>query len=321
MNSFTAHWEAANTALGANPYIVRLADGNTTMTRAQFDGLITTLEARQNDVQACLTAQGLARQVINMKKAELLEMFALFVSVLDGYFQNTEFYALRPVAPSFNDGQEVFSRPLGRMMTLWEEINGGPAPAGVTLPLVLSDGTSHGTFSSALSSLQFAYREEEKKETLTGLARSKRNGVQRQAYEAMKFYREGARNAFRAFPELLETLPRLTPLPGHTPAPVNASAVFVAPNEARVVYDASTEPALERYELRGTVGDHYDEEDAVVIATHFPGDPLEFTTNFGLTQPGAQIALKVFVVLTTGNEAGSPSMQVERPANVQLLAA
>jgi hypothetical protein len=113
----------------------------------------------------------------------------------------------------------------------------------------------------------------------------------------------------------------LTPLPGHTPDAVNASATFQVPNSTRVVYDGSNDLMLARYELRGTVGDHYDERDAVVIATHAPEDPREFVTTFGLNQPGAEIALKVFVVLTTGNEAGSAAMLVERPANVQLLAA
>ena len=62
-------------------------------------------------------------------------------------------------------------------------------------------------------------------------------------------------------------------------------------------------------------------EDVVVIATNAPDDAREFVTTFGLNQPGAEIALKVFVILTTGNEAGSAAMLVERPANVQLLAA
>ena len=82
-----------------------------------------------------------------------------------------------------------------------------------------------------------------------------------------------------------------------------------------MVYTASNDFQLERYELRGTVGDHWSDEDAVLIATNLPGDPREFVTNFGLTQPGAEIALKVFVVLTTGNEAGSAAMLVDRPAS------
>jgi hypothetical protein len=292
---------------------VRLADGNTTMTRAQFGALISTLTTQQNTVQSRLVQQQVARGNINQRKTALLEKFGLFVSVVDGYFQNTDFDTMRPVAPSFNDGKEVFCEPLGLMMNLWEEINDGPAPAGITLPLVLSDGTTQGSFASELSGLAFAYAAEKKKEFQVDMARARRNRTQKKAYEAMKFYREGAVNAFRAFPELLDTLPRLTPLPGHTPEPVPASATFQAPNATKVVHGESKDPDLHSYQLRGTAGDHYDEDDAMVLGTHGPNDPPEFVTTFGLTQPGVKIALKVFVILNTGNEAGSAPMIVERP--------
>ena len=313
MTAFNASWEEANSLL-PSPYIVRLADVNQTMTRAQFEALITTLEAQQNTVTNRLVQQQVARGQINQQKTALLAQFALFVSVLDGYYQNTEFDTLRPICPSFHDGKEVFCEPLGLMLNLWEEINEGPAPAGITLPLTLSDGTSKESFASAISTLAFAYKNEEKKAFQVDIARARRNRTQMKAYEAMKFYREGARNAFRAFPELLDTLPRLTPLPGHTPTPVAASAVFQPPNATKVVHEASTDPDLHSYQLRGTAGDQYDESDAVVIATHSPTDPREFITTFGLTQPGVKIALKVFVILNTDNEAGSAPMIVERPA-------
>ena len=48
--------------------------------------------------------------------------------------------------------------------------------------------------------------------------------------------------------------------------------------------------------------------------------PREFITPFGLNQPGARVALKVYVILNTGNEAGSAAMFVQRPASVQLAA-
>ena len=98
-----------------------------------------------------------------------------------------------------------------------------------------------------------------------------------------------------------------------TPDPVNASAVFQAPDQAKIVHDPSADPDLSRYELRGTPGDSYDEQDAVTLATHTPADPSEFLTGFGLTQPGTRASFKVFVILGTGNEAGSPAMTVERP--------
>ncbi len=40
-----------------------------------------------------------------------------------------------------------------------------------------------------------------------------------------------------------------------------------------------------------------------------------------LAVPSPRFALKVYVILTTGNEAGSAAMIVQRPANVLPLAA
>jgi hypothetical protein len=195
------------------------------------------------------------------------------------------------------------------------------APAGVTLPLTLEDETEQGPFASAVSGLQFAYADERAKSQDVTLARAKRNEVQVKAYVMLKAYREAVPGKLAGHPVLVETMPRLTPLPGHTPEAVNASAIFEAPNLSRVVYDASEEVQLERYELRGNVGTHYSEEDAVVIGSRGPNEERVFVTPFGLTQPGVQVALKVFVILTTGNEAGSAPMTVERPAGAQLLEA
>ena len=133
------------------------------------------------------------------------------------------------------------------------------------------------------------------------------------AYEVMKSYRIAVPTRSGQFPVLVATLPRLTPEKGHTPEPVNASAVFEAPDKSKVAYAASADADLLRYELRGNPGTEYDEDDAVVILTNLPAAPREFVSDFSLTQPGAQVALKVYVVLTTGNEAGSVTLHVQRP--------
>lgn len=320
MNEFIAHWGQCNMALAPATLLVRLPN-NTSKSQPQFVTLRDLLQTQQNSVQACLTIQQIARGNILLRKIDLLAWFNMFTSLLDGYFQNTDFYAARPYAPVLTAGQEMFTRPMVDVINLWGKINEGEAPAGVTLPLALGDGTEQGAFASAVSALQFLYAEERKKGQDLTLARAKRDRSEDVAYETLKAYREAVPGKLTGFPELIDTLPRLTPLPGHTPDAVNASAVFQAPNATKVVYSGSNDLMLDRYELRGTVGDRYDDQDAVVIATNLPGDPKEFVTTFGLNQPGAEIALKVFVVLDTGNEAGSAPMIVERPANVQLLAA
>ena len=320
ITEFLAHWLQCNQALAPQPFLVRLPD-NSPVTRAQF---VTTRDALQNQqgvVQGCLTDQQLARGTINLQKVVLLERFNQFLARLDGYYINTNFMEARPFAPSLSDGQENFTQPMVALMKLWGKVNTGPAPTGVTLPLVLPGAMSAGSFSSLVSALQFAYADELDKEQNVTLARADRNLIQTNAYAVMKAYRENLPgSAVAAFPALIETMPRLTPLPGHTPEAVNSSAIYLAPNSSKVVYDASPDAMLESYQLRGNVGDDYNDEDAVVIATNAPGAPREFITPFGLNQPGAKVALKVYVTLTTGNEAGSAAMFVERPATVQLAA-
>ncbi len=319
MAEFKKHWLSANLKLAPTPLILTLPD-KTSMTQAQFATLHATLLTQQDTLQTWAVDVQIARGNVNVKKAELLAKFNLFTALMDGSYQGTGFYEVRPLAPGVTYGKELFLKPLGDAMKLWKRMNESAAPAGVTLPLVLGDGTDQGAFASLLSALCFAYAGLEDLEVDLRIARGNRNVTQTRAYAAMKMYREGAENKFVLHPELIETLPRLTPLPGHTPDAVNASAVLEGTNQSKVVYDASTDAMLESYELRGSAGDDYNDEDAVVIATNAPGAPREFVTPFGLNQPGAKVALKVYVILTTGNEAGSAAMFVERPASVQLAA-
>ena len=321
MALFLQHWKQSLDAIAPKVLIVRVPEDNAPVSRANFLSLRKSLLVQENVVQSRQTDQQIARSVINLQKAGLLDRFNQFNARLDAYYRNTRFYDSRPLAPSLTDGQEVFSRPMGEAMKLWEKINLGPAPAGVTLPLLLPDGTGQGAFASAISALQFAYDDELNKGQDVTLARSDRNIIQAGAYAIMKAYREAIPGSDVAeFPALVETLPRLSPLPGHTPDAVNSSAVYLAPGSSKVVYDASTDLLLHSYQLRGNVGDDYSDEDAVVIATNAPGAPREFITPFGLNQPGAKVALKVFVILTTDNEAGSAAMFVQRPVSVQLAA-
>lgn len=318
MTEFKQHWTMANTKLAPTPLILTLPDYKISMTRAELGALHSSLLAQQDVVLTWSVDVQIACGDINVKKAELLAKFNLFTSLMDASYQDTGFYAVRPLAPSITDGKEVFLNPLGDAIKVWKRMNEGTAPAGVTLPLVLGDSVDQGSFASAVSALCFAYADLEGKEVDLRIARGNRNVIQAKAYSAMKAYREGAENKFAMHPELIESLPRLSPLPGHTSQPVNASAVLEGTNQSKVVYDASTDSMLESYELRGSAGDEYNDEDAVVIATNAPGAPREFLTPFGLNQPGAKIALKVYVILTTGNEAGSAAMFVHRPASMQL---
>ena len=221
-----AHWAAANTALPpTKPLIVRLPKNDTAVTRANLLTLRGTLETQQNAVQPLRADCLIARGNLNNRKVVLLGQFNGFVSLFDAYYPETDFYGLRPYAPVLTAGKEAFCEPMGDAMALWEKLNAGAAPAGVVLPLVLADGTAQGTFATNLSGLAFAYSAEKPKNFALKFARALRDGTQSRAYEILVGYREAAAGRLSPFPELLETRPRITPLPGHTPERVNASAV------------------------------------------------------------------------------------------------
>jgi hypothetical protein len=315
LDTFAAHYRHCDQVLGANPLILRLPDG-TTMIQAQFGALPRTLWTLQIAVQSELINLQIARAAVDRKKTALLARLNGFNQFLDAYYQGTRFMAARPAVPGLSDGQERFSNPLGDASLLWEKLNTAPAPAGVTLPLTLADGTTQESFTAAIGDLQTAYREVRNATQAVTLARADRDQLQDHAYTAMKCFRQAVPVKLAQHPELVETLPALTPAPGHTPERVEASATLVSPGEAEIHHTASTDQDLKCYELRGSVGEDYDERDAVVLATHEPGQPLEFLTTFGLNQPGAKVSFKVFVILKTGNESGSKTVTVQRPAEL-----
>ena len=75
----------------------------------------------------------------------------------------------------------------------------------------------------------------------------------------------------------------------------------------------STEATLLGYEVRISPGPVYDADASSVIATIPGGGLLTFSSDAGLTVPGTTIAVKVFVILTTGNERGSNTLAITRP--------
>ena len=311
MNEFRAHWEDVDGVLD-NPMIVQ-GPNDSAITLAVFTTMRNNLQAQFMNVVDALGDQVIARTSVRLKKEELLPYLAEFNGLLDSYYTRTDFADARPKPPSMGDHALTFLTAMREVATLWSKMNAASAPAGITLPLELADGTTQAEFASLLPDLDAAYAAYDNASQDVVVARSARERLKLEAYTTMKNYRTTAKTRCVQQPDLLDTIPDLSPRPGHTPDPVNASAVFVAPNTAHVEYEASTDPDLQRYELRGNPGPDYDREDSVVIATNQPVDPLVFDTNFSLNQPGAQVTFKVYTVLNTGNEAGSAGMTVQRP--------
>jgi hypothetical protein len=311
MDEFLGHWINVNNALPA-PLIIAVKDQ--AMGRDGFLSLRGALVGAEQNIQDKLNDIEIARADIGIRKAQLLAWLNEFTGLVDSYYSGTKFHAARPKAPSVTDGREAFTRPMYDASSLWVKMNAGPARPGLTLPIALSDGTVQVTFSNKIAELEAAYIQSAGDEQDLRLARVDRAGIQATAYEAMKVYRQAIPTRCAQHPNLVATLPRLSPEPGSTPDALNASAVFEAPDKSKVVHSAVTEEGITKVQLRGHVGTDWDDDNAVTIAEHAPDATPEFVSTFGLTQPGASVVLKVFVINETDNEAGSAAMVVTRPA-------
>jgi hypothetical protein len=110
-----------------------------------------------------------------------------------------------------------------------------------------------------------------------------------------------------------ESLPDLSPAPGSTPDAVVLSGQWgtLPTLAAQLTWTASANPNLQVYQLRGCNGPNYIEDESSLITNMLPGT-LGTTTLFGLEFPGDQATFKIFVILTTGNQAGSNAVTVTR---------
>ena len=317
---FLAHWAQVNIALGANPLVLKNG-----VLQGTLDGMKDELTDGLQAVQSALNGRQLARNTVTVLRGVLLEGLNAFNAFMDTYYGGTIFENARPKVPGVGGNYQEFTNPLMDAADVWSRIEAQPPPQGVAFPAVLpvptpalmgqpaSPNLDLAQFNLMLTLHRQAYELLRAAELTLELTRKQRDGVMARLYEVFKNYRIGVGTRLPAGHTLLETLPRLTPEKGHTPDAVAASAVFVPPDKARVVFEASTDPDLDHYELHGVAGDEWSAEDAEVVATLPAGaDPREFLTGFALTQPGTAATFSVYTALTTGNVKGSAPMTVHR---------
>jgi hypothetical protein len=268
------------------------------------------LDDKRTTLTAKLNEREFVRGDIRTLAAELtqrLDQFNGRVRVL--FPEGSRFVNALPKVPNPESAAEKVITPLTDAENIWENIEA----AGTTISLV--DNYLLAAFKADIVKLKDSYKAYARAVTEEKLARGARNELQDKIYPILKQYREAIPTYFPAESALVTELPRLTPLPGSTPKAVNASAVWDADaGKARITWDASDNANLKKYEVRYTPGESWEDDDASVVASILPDAPLELLTLEGLTQPGAAATFKVYVVTTTGNEAGSTAMTVQRPS-------
>lgn len=307
IEEFEQHWLSADTALGPGNEIV-LPNGTN---RAGLIALKNALIAKRSDLQARLNDKEVARGDMELKKAALLDRLVQFNDKIRAFFPGSKWVPALPNVPGPAEAQSKITDPLEDAANLWLQINADPLTAA---PVTLLGGYTQAAFAADIAALKAAYATLNAAETKLKVTREERNDIQDEIYAVLKSYRQVLPTFFAKTHALVESLPRLTPLPGATPAAVTAEAVWDATLEqARITWTASSDPDLFQYEVRFSPGPVYSTDDETVIGNIPPGGPLELLTAAGLDSPGSVAGYRVYVMLTTGNENGSNTVVVTRP--------
>jgi hypothetical protein len=204
-------------------------------------------------------------------------------------------------------------RALDDMADLWTRINADTTTPNFTPPLVFADGYAVAQLQTDLAALRTQFKAVVDAENDARMSRRQRDALLDPLRGRFVSYREGIEVEYGEQHAFTTSLPDVSPSPGSTPDAVQAAVAWDGvTTEAVVTWTGSTNPNLQHYEVRVSPGATYDSGTASVAGQVLAGTE-EFRTTQELASPGDTATFKVFVVLTTGNQAGSNAVTITRP--------
>lgn len=303
-DEFIGHWTDVNAALAPGSLV--LAGGftlaNLQTRRGELATSMTTLEGLINVLEGHRTDR------FN-QQGPLRERMRQLGHSVRGLLAGSPYVGQVPelVGESASPGKWTIA--MDDNAHLWTNINATP-PAGFTPPLVLFGNYLVADFNTDVAALKTTYTDLVQSEQDTDHARDQRDAIYQIIRDALVQYRLAVQGMFPEDHPLVTSLPRLTPLPGHTPDAVVLSGVWNAGTAmADLSWTASDDEDLDHYSVRRSGADPYDTSTELVVATLPPGT-LAHSTNDGLENEGSTMRFKVYVVLTTANEKGSNAVAV-----------
>ncbi|TXT19441.1 MAG: hypothetical protein FD138_4338, partial [Planctomycetota bacterium] len=248
----------------------------------------------------------------DQKKTAILQKLNQFRGMLRGLLPQTIYPGAAPLVPQLGLAESKFLAPLDDMASLWGRIDADTTVAGFTPPLLLGILT-RAAFITELAGMRTAFAAVALAENDEGIGRKRRDALLPVIRERIVQYRELVAAVLGPTHPLTLSLPVMSPAPGSTPAPVVLSGIW-NPTTAQAEFNwpASDNPNLDEYEMRVSSGATYDGTTATVIG-NIPAGTTTFATTAGVENPGDQASYKLFVKLTTGNEAGSNTVTITRP--------
>ena len=306
IDEFIGHWTDVDAELGLGGPLTLQPDGyaltDLQTHRTALAGFITALEGFIN-------AQEGHRTDRDLQKVPMRERLRQLGGLVRSQLRDSVYSGQVPqlVELDANPGKWIIA--MDDASHMWTTINATP-PAGFTPPLLLTGGYTLAMFDADVAALKATFTALVQADQDVTRAIDERDALFLVIRDRLVQYRGVVEAMFAPDHPLVTSLPRVYPLPGHTPDAVVLSGEWnVGTMMADLSWTASSDPDLESYQMRRSGADPYDTASELVVDTLPPGT-LTLSTNEGLSSDGATMGFKVYVVLTTSNEKGSNTVTI-----------
>lgn len=303
-----AHWSEVESVMGV-PLI--LPEGG----RAVGLALRGELEEAVDGVREAVVDLEILRGEMHLLRAAARGGLERFLAVVRAYWADTPWEDLVGRLPQEGAALDKFLRPCRDGVRLWELLETEPPAPGAPVPIRIGAEGEMGRaeYAAVVEALRLKGLAVEAAEFSLAARRARRNAVMRRVKVLLTSYQRVLRARLPEEDPLVISLPRLWPLPGHTPDAVRAAGGWIPERSvARLTWTGSKDAALECYQVRGCPGAEYRKEDETVVGTISPEAERVLETGALLERPGAVACFRVYVVLKTGNERASNGVAVER---------
>jgi hypothetical protein len=311
MDVTAAHWSSVNDSADGPPGVDLVMTGG-------YD-LAAFLVDRQRVEEALFLVQReeqhyrMAAEQRDWQKKPMSAFVGHFRAVVRAALPDSRFAASLPVVPNFLSIETRFLAPCRSIQTLWAEIDALPPSPTFTPPLTVG-GVTLAEFNTRVAALQEAFEEVKAVATRLKLARQQRDRTLAEIRARLRQYKDAVVAHVGPDSSLLMSIPRLSPLKGSTPDAVVASGAWNADEGMAVItWEPSEHPKLDHYEIRRGRGRAYRAAEETVVG-RAPAGATSFRSQLGLEEPGSAVEVRVYVVLKTGNQKGSNTVRIVRPA-------
>ncbi len=308
---FKSHWTDINADRVAAGGTALVLPGPYSLANLSTDvAIVATAITAEEDLE---NAIALATTTRDNRRATLRDRVIEFREAVQYRLKGSGYVRALPDTPHENASEQNFLKALDDMASLWVRINADTGVPNFTPPLVLRGGFTLAMFQTEVATLRTNYKAVTDAENDARIARGKRDVLLQPLRDRFVQYRQAILVEYGPTHPFTTSLPDVYPQPGSTPDPVPLSGAWNAvTGQADFSWPASTDPALAEYELKKSDGSTYHAATAIVVGNILPGT-TSFSTNAGLTASGNVASFRLFVRLTTGNEAGSNTITITRP--------